>query len=92
MRLMIVALPAALVAIGAGTVESAAVENCRTGDSALCAADPSCHWDFERRGCYQGAPDPEDPCGAHGHRKICETDVAIGCKWTAEKNKCEKVK
>ena len=92
MRLMIVALTAALVAMGASTFKIAAAENCRTGDSALCAADPNCHWDFERRGCYPGAPDPEDPCAAHGERKVCETDVAIGCKWTAEKNKCEKAK
>ena len=92
MQFMIVALSAALVAIGAGTFKIAAAENCRTGDSALCATDPNCHWDFERRGCYQGAPEPEDPCAVHGDRKICETDVAIGCRWTAEKKKCEKAK
>jgi hypothetical protein len=65
----IVAVTAALVAMGAGTFTIAAAENCKTGDSALCADDPNCHWDFERRGCYQGAPDPEDPCAAHGDKK-----------------------
>ena len=47
MRLMIVALVAALVAMGAG----AATENCVIRDSAVCAANPNCHWDYERRGC-----------------------------------------
>ena len=25
-----------------------------TGDSAVCAQDPNCHWDYEKRGCYEG--------------------------------------
>ena len=50
---MSITLIAALAAMGAGAFESAALENCRTGDSALCAADPNCHWNYERRGCYE---------------------------------------
>ena len=92
MRPMIVTLIAALAAIGAGASESAAVENCRTGDSALCLADPNCHWDFERRGCYLGAAERQDPCVAHGAKDICDGDVAIGCKWNAENNKCQQAK
>jgi hypothetical protein len=92
MRGMIVTLIVAFAAMGAGTVGSAAVENCRTGDSALCAADPSCHWDFDRRGCYQGAAVREDPCAAHGAKEICDGDTTIGCKWNARSNRCEQAK
>ena len=77
MRSMIVTLIVAFAAIGAGSVSSAAVENCRTGDSALCAADPNCHWNFARRGCYQ---------------YICNADTAIGCKWNSDGNRCEQAK
>jgi hypothetical protein len=89
---MMVALIAALVATGGSTFESAAVEKCRTGDSALCAADPNCHWDYERRGCYEGSLDRGHGCAAHGDKQICEADNTLGCNWSAASNKCESVK
>jgi hypothetical protein len=85
MRLMIVALVAALVAMGAG----AATENCVIRDSAVCAANPNCHWDYERRGCYPGPLARGNPCSVHEDSKVCETDVSLGCNWNAETNKCE---
>jgi hypothetical protein len=92
MRCLAVTLIAAVAALSAGVVGSAAVENCRTGDSALCASDPNCHWDFERRGCYQGAAEYIDPCAVHGGKEICNADTAIGCKWNADTSKCEQAK
>ena len=29
------------------------------------------------------------PCAVHEDSKVCETEVALGCKWNAERNKCE---
>ena len=92
MRRMSVTLIAALVALGVSAFASAAFEKCRTGDSALCAADPNCHWDYERRGCYEGAPVHEDACAAHEDPTICDTDVTIGCKWNAESKQCKSAK
>ncbi|MGZ3459825.1 MAG: hypothetical protein ACXU86_15120, partial [Archangium sp.] len=46
-------------------------EHCMTGDSAVCAQDPACHWDYSKRGCYEGAGERVDPCGAHGDETIC---------------------
>jgi hypothetical protein len=92
MRRMIVVLIAALVAMGAGTFKIAAAEKCMIADSALCAANPNCHWDYERRGCYPGPLARENPCSVHENSKVCETDVAIGCKWNAQSNKCESAK
>jgi hypothetical protein len=85
---MIVALIAITVAIGAGTVEAAAADDCMIGDSARCLADTNCHWDGERRGCYPGPLQAKDACSVHEDKTICDTDVALGCKWTAE-NTCE---
>lgn len=89
MRPIIVMLIAALAALAAGTFELAAVENCRTGNSAICASDPNCHWDYERRGCYEGARPHEDACASHGDQAICDTDLAIGCKWNADSKLCK---
>jgi hypothetical protein len=92
MRRLTVTLIAMLALIAAGTFGAAAMEKCRIGDSALCAADPNCHWDFERRGCYEGAAAHDDPCAAHGGKDICDADTTIGCKWNADGNKCEQAK
>jgi hypothetical protein len=92
MQPIIAMLIAALAALAAGTVEVSALEKCRTGDSALCAADPNCHWDYERRGCYEGAPVHEDACAAHEDPAICDIDVTIGCKWNAESKQCKSAK
>jgi hypothetical protein len=89
MRSMIVALIAVPIAIGAGTLKGAATENCMIGDSALCLADPNCHWDGEKRGCYPGPLPYKDVCAVHGDESICDSDVALGCQWSAEQKKCE---
>jgi hypothetical protein len=77
----------AATAISAGTASAA--ENCMIGDAALCAANPNCHWDFQRRGCEQGPPPHEDACAAHEAKDICDGDSTIGCKWNANQGKCE---
>ena len=89
---MIVTLIAALIAAAAGTASAVPAEHCMTGDSALCASDPNCHWDFEHRGCYEGSPPHVDACAAHAGKDICDADTTIGCKWNAEKDKCESAK
>ena len=88
MRLL-VALVALTLAFGAGSFKAAAEEHCLTGDSAICLADPECHWDGARRGCYPGPAPKQDACAAHGDKSICELDVSLGCKWNADDNKCE---
>jgi hypothetical protein len=89
---MSVTLIAALVALGAGTHAASAVEGCRTGDSAICISDQNCHWDAERRGCYEGAPVHQDACASHGDPAICDADHTIGCKWNAESKQCKSAK
>ena len=92
MRCLSVTLIAALVALGAGTCAALAVEGCRTGDSAICISDPNCHWDSERRGCYEGAPEPQDPCAAHSAQGPCDGNTTFGCKWNAESKQCKSAK
>ena len=93
MRRMSTTLITALAVLAAGTfAAAAAVENCRTGDSAICLSDPNCHWDYERRGCYEGAPKQEDACAAHSHQETCDTDLTLGCKWNAESKQCKSAK
>ncbi len=89
MRRVIVALIAMPVAIAAGALAAAAAETCMIGDAALCLAAPGCHWDGEKRGCYPGPAPARDACAAHGDQAICDTDISLGCKWSAEKNQCE---
>jgi hypothetical protein len=40
-------------------------------------------------GCEQGPPPHEDACAAHEGEDICNGDTTIGCKWNADKGKCE---
>lgn len=87
---MIVALIALPVAMGAGVFKIAAAENCIIGDSALCAANPNCHWAYKLRGCYPGPLPRQDPCVVHEDRTVCDTDTSLGCKWNAEGSKCQK--
>jgi hypothetical protein len=91
MRRIIVTLIAALAVTGTGTFtfKIPAAESCTVRDSALCTANPNCHWDYERRGCYPGPLARGNPCAVHEDSKVCQTDVAIGCKWNTESNKCE---
>ena len=92
MRRPSVTLIAALVALGAGIHSASAVEGCRTGDSAICISDPNCHWNAERRGCYEGAPEPQDPCAAHSTQGPCDGNTTFGCKWNAESKQCKSAK
>src|SRR4029078_8773024 len=104
MRRMIVTLSIVLAAMAIGAGAATAAENCMIGDAALCAANPDCHWDFQRRGCEPGAPSHADAraarCNAgprrrgvawpaHEGKDICNGDTTIGCKWNADKGKCE---
>ena len=89
MRRMIVTLSIVLAAMAISAGAASAAENCMIGDAALCAANPNCHWDFQRRGCEQGPPPHDDACAAHGGKDICNGDTTIGCKWNADKGKCE---
>jgi len=89
-RNTILAVATLTLAMGAVSSKVAAEEHCMTGDSAICAQDPDCHWDYAKRGCYEGAPERVDPCGVHGDKTICEQDTSIGCKWSADDNKCER--
>jgi hypothetical protein len=87
LRRMMVALIAILPAIAAGTLEASGAE-CAISDSAICLADPNCHWDGERRGCYPGPGEKRDACVAHGDKAICNTS-SLGCKWSDATKKCE---
>ena len=87
---MALSVTLAVMAIGAGTPKAA--EDCMIGDAALCAANPNCHWDFQARGCEKGPPPHQDACAAHEGKDICNGDTTIGCKWNAEKDRCESAK
>jgi hypothetical protein len=86
-RRMMFVLIASLPAIAAGMLGASAAE-CATGDAAICLADPNCHWDGEKRGCYPGPGEKRDACAAHGTEGICNTS-SLGCKWSAAAGKCE---
>jgi len=87
MRNMMVALIAVALVLSLGTGASAA-ENCMIGDAALCLADPNCHWDGEKRGCYPGPLPKKDVCVVHEDKAICDTS-SLGCKWSDATNACE---
>jgi hypothetical protein len=80
------ALTAVLVVMTVVSSKSPA-EECMIGDSALCLADPKCHWDGERRGCYPGPAPFRDACAAHEDKGICATS-SVGCQWSEADNKC----
>jgi hypothetical protein len=92
MRPLLVTLFVVLAALGMTPFHVAAVENCRTGDAAICASDPNCHWDYQRRGCYEGAPAFQDPCAAHSAQGTCDTNTTFGCKWDADSKQCKQAK
>ena len=83
-----VALIAVALALSVGTYASAEPENCMIGDSARCLADPNCHWDGAKRGCYPGPLPKQDVCVAHGDETICNAS-SLGCKWSDATSKCE---
>ena len=82
-----VALISTLPAVATCTREAAGAE-CATGDAAICLADPNCHWDGERRGCYPGPGEKRDACAAHGTEAICNTS-SLSCQWSAATSECE---
>ncbi len=78
------------LALSSGFAASGALAApCATGDSAICASDPNCHWDVEKRGCYEGPAPRVDACAAHGSESICQSDVSLGCAWNAETKACQ---
>lgn len=89
MQNLAIASIALAVALGFGTPALAQQDECMIGDSALCLANPNCHWDGERRGCFPGPAEYQDACAAHGDQGICDSDTTLGCKWSAEKSVCE---
>jgi hypothetical protein len=87
MRSATFALIAACLALTANAAKSSA-EDCMIGDSALCLADPKCHWDGSRRGCYPGPAPLSDACAAHEDKAICAIS-SLGCQWSDTAKKCE---
>jgi hypothetical protein len=87
MRSAMAALLAATILV-ACSVASEAAEECMIGDAALCLADPKCHWDGEKRGCYPGPAPFRDACAAHEDKGICASS-SLGCQWSESAKKCE---
>jgi hypothetical protein len=87
MRNALFALITALVVLTAASSRGIAAEDCMIGDAALCLADPKCHWDGERRGCYPGPAPFRDACAAHEDKGLCATS-SLGCQWSDVDNKC----
>jgi len=87
MRGLIVVLTVAIAAL-AGSFTGKAADECMIGDAALCLANPDCHWDVDKRGCYPGPLPVQDPCAAHEKKDICDVS-SLGCQWSEASNKCE---
>ncbi|HXG80000.1 MAG TPA: hypothetical protein VNJ31_11780 [Methyloceanibacter sp.] len=87
MRGSIVILTAAMLAL-AGPAAANAAEGCMIGDAALCTAEPGCHWDVNKRGCYPGPLPAQDPCAAHEKKDVCNVS-SLNCQWSDGANKCE---
>jgi hypothetical protein len=87
MRTTIPALAAAFLAATSYTALGADSTKCHIGDAALCFAEPGCHWDVNKRGCYEGELPAQDACAAHESESVCGTS-SFGCKWNAEEKKC----
>jgi hypothetical protein len=89
MRSLVIALIALSVTLILGTPARAQQDECSIRDSAMCLAIKNCHWDGSKPGCYPGPAPYIDPCSAHEGEAICNSDDTLGCKWSAETNKCE---
>ena len=87
MRTIVAFFIALAFAPGASIAETA--EKCMIGDAALCLANPDCHWEADKRGCYPGPAEYQDSCSVHGDQTICDLDTTLGCKWSSSTNKCE---
>ena len=84
---LFVLIAAGVLSLAAAT-KSPAAEECMIGDAALCLANPNCHWEADKRGCYPGPAAFRDACAAHGAKDICNTS-SLGCQWSDADNKCE---
>ena len=87
MRNVLFALIAACAVVATVPSTRTAAEECMIGDAALCLADPKCHWNGEKRGCYPGPAPFRDACAAHEVKSICDTS-SLGCQWSDADNKC----
>ena len=88
MRNALFILTAASVLNLTAAAKSIAADDCMIGDAALCLANPNCHWEADKRGCYPGPATFRDACAAHGEKTICQTS-SLGCQWSDATNKCE---
>ena len=88
MRSFVIAIIAAFMPLMAGAFSSAVADECRISDSALCLANPNCHWDVDKRGCEPGPAKAQDACAAHEDKGICESDTTLGCQWSADQKGC----
>jgi len=90
MRPIIGALPLLLAAVSLNAnPERVEAADCAViGDSARCAADPNCHFDVNKRRCYEGPRPSEDACAVHADKVVCATDTTLSCTWDGEKKKC----
>ena len=89
MRNMIVALIAVPLLTGLGTGLSAASEKCHIGDASICLSTPGCHWNYDKRGCYEGPGPKQDACAAHEDPNVCNTNKTLNCGWNDEAKKCQ---
>ena len=88
MKPMILILAVVTLVASLSAAVGAESEKCHIGDAALCLAEPGCHWDVNKRGCYEGPLPGQDACAAHETESVCDTDVSLGCKWNSEKKAC----
>jgi hypothetical protein len=88
MRSPVIAIVAVFISLVPGTFSSAVADECRISDSALCLANPNCHWDVDKRGCEPGPLQATDACASHEDKGICESDTTLGCQWSADKKAC----
>ncbi|MGV1014179.1 MAG: hypothetical protein ACOYB4_04345 [Methyloceanibacter sp.] len=89
MRNMMIASIAVLLAIGLGSSQLDASEECHIGDASLCLAAPNCHWDYSQRGCVAGPAKQQDACVAHEDPNVCNTNKTLNCGWNDAAKKCE---
>lgn len=87
MKLTIPALAAVILAATTCSALGDDSTKCHIGDAALCLGQPGCHWDVNKRGCYEGDLPAQDACAAHDAEGTCTTS-SLGCKWNAEEKKC----
>jgi hypothetical protein len=54
----------------------------------MCAAEPTCWYDVNGKGCLEGSRPDEDRCAVHEDEGTCSTDKSLGCAWNAGATKC----